>query len=91
MIFYLRHSGRTDFGKLYFQNEDPLTATLAAFGTYFTDSIGRPNGAAKIGHYGDTQRAQAKLARARLERLDCRLKHIGNYRWTGWYGWRYES
>ena len=23
------------FGKLYFPNEDPLTATLAAFGTYF--------------------------------------------------------
>jgi hypothetical protein len=23
------------FGKLYFPNQDPLTATLAAFGTYF--------------------------------------------------------
>ena len=30
------------FGKLYFPNEDPLTATLAAFGTYFI-------GFAKIG------------------------------------------
>jgi hypothetical protein len=26
------------FGKLYFPNEDPLTATLAAFGTYFIGS-----------------------------------------------------
>src|SRR5580693_7709352 len=30
------------FGKLYFPNEDALTATLAAFGTYFIGFIGRP-------------------------------------------------
>src|SRR5215468_1306568 len=41
------------FGKLYFPNEDPLTATLAAFGTYFIGFIGRPIGAAIFGHYGD--------------------------------------
>jgi MFS family permease len=34
------------FGKLYFPNEDPLTATLAAFGTYFIGFVGRPIGAA---------------------------------------------
>ena len=34
------------FGKLYFPNEDPLTATLAAFATYFVGFIGRPIGAA---------------------------------------------
>ena len=33
------------FGKLYFPNEEPLTATLAAFGTYFVGFIGRPIGA----------------------------------------------
>jgi hypothetical protein len=27
------------FGKLFFPNSDPLTATLAAFGTYFCDSL----------------------------------------------------
>ena len=32
------------FGKLFFPNEDPLTATLAAFGTYFIGFIGRPIG-----------------------------------------------
>ena len=34
------------FGKLYFPNEDPLTATLAAFATYFVGFVGRPIGAA---------------------------------------------
>jgi len=28
------------FGKLYFPNEDPLTGTLAAFGTYFIGFVG---------------------------------------------------
>ncbi|MGB9351779.1 MAG: hypothetical protein WCB61_18040, partial [Pseudolabrys sp.] len=32
------------FGKLYFPNEDALTATLAAFGTYFIGFVGRPIG-----------------------------------------------
>src|SRR5262245_51403128 len=41
------------FGKLYFPNEDALTATLAAFGTYFVGFVGRPIGAAIFGHYGD--------------------------------------
>jgi len=41
------------FGKLYFPNEEPLMATLAAFGTYFTGFVSRPIGAAIFGHYGD--------------------------------------
>src|SRR6201988_2516568 len=41
------------FGKLYFPNESPLAATLAAFGTYFIGFVGRPIGAAIFGHYGD--------------------------------------
>src|ERR1700741_3602902 len=41
------------FGKLYFPNQDALTATLAAFGTYFIGFVGRPIGAAIFGHYGD--------------------------------------
>jgi metabolite-proton symporter len=41
------------FGKLFFPNEDPLTATLAAFATYFIGFVGRPIGAAIFGHYGD--------------------------------------
>jgi MFS family permease len=41
------------FGKLYFPNEEPLTATLNAFGIYFIGFIARPIGAAIFGHYGD--------------------------------------
>jgi metabolite-proton symporter len=49
------------FGKLYFPNEDPLTATLAAFGTYFVGFAGRPIGAAIFGHYGDRIGRKATL------------------------------
>jgi metabolite-proton symporter len=49
------------FGKLYFPNEDPLTATLAAFATYFVGFIGRPIGAAIFGHYGDRIGRKATL------------------------------
>jgi MFS family permease len=49
------------FGKLYFPNEDPLSATLAAFGTYFIGFIGRPIGAAIFGHYGDRIGRKATL------------------------------
>ena len=49
------------FGKLFFPHEDPLTATLAAFGTYFIGFIGRPIGAAIFGHYGDRIGRKATL------------------------------
>jgi MFS family permease len=49
------------FGKLYFPNEEPLTATLAAFGTYFIGFLGRPIGAAIFGHYGDRIGRKATL------------------------------
>ena len=41
------------FGKLFFPNEDPLTATLSAFGIYFIGFVARPIGAFIFGHYGD--------------------------------------
>jgi metabolite-proton symporter len=49
------------FPKLFFPNEDPLTGTLAAFGTYFVGFIGRPIGAAIFGHYGDRIGRKATL------------------------------
>jgi len=49
------------FGKLYFPNQDPLMATLAAFGTYFVGFVGRPIGAAIFGHYGDRIGRKATL------------------------------
>jgi MFS family permease len=49
------------FGNLYFPNEAPLAATLAAFGTYFIGFVGRPIGAAIFGHYGDRIGRKATL------------------------------
>jgi metabolite-proton symporter len=49
------------FGKLFFPNSDPLTATLASFGTYFIGFVGRPIGAAIFGHYGDRIGRKATL------------------------------
>src|SRR6202165_4101435 len=49
------------FGKLYFPNEDALTATLAAFGTYFIGFARRPIGAAIFGHCGDRIGRKATL------------------------------
>jgi MFS family permease len=49
------------FPKLFFPHEDPLTGTLAAFGTYFIGFIGRPIGAAIFGHYGDRIGRKATL------------------------------
>src|SRR5215472_5921063 len=49
------------FGKLYFPNEEPLTATLAALGTFFIGFVGRPIGAAIFGHFGDRVGRKATL------------------------------
>jgi MFS family permease len=49
------------FGKLYFPNQDRLTATLLAFGTYFIGFAARPIGAAIFGHYGDRIGRKATL------------------------------
>src|ERR1700722_6685305 len=49
------------FPKLFFPHQDPLTGTLAAFGTYFIGFIGRPIGAAIFGHYGDRIGRKATL------------------------------
>src|SRR5882762_5937126 len=49
------------FGRLYFPNEDALTATLAAFGTYFIGFVGRPIGAAIFGYYADRIGRKAAL------------------------------
>src|SRR6476659_266535 len=49
------------FPKLFFPQQDPLTGTLAAFGTYFIGFVGRPIGAAIFGHYGDRIGRKATL------------------------------
>ena len=49
------------FGKLFFPNEDPYTATLSAFGIYFVGFVARPIGAFIFGHYGDRIGRKATL------------------------------
>jgi MFS family permease len=49
------------FGKLFFPNQEPLSATLLAFGTYFIGFASRPIGAAIFGHYGDRIGRKATL------------------------------
>ena len=49
------------FGKLFFPNQEPLAATLAAFGTYFIGFAARPIGAVIFGHYGDRIGRKATL------------------------------
>ncbi|HSE35840.1 MAG TPA: MFS transporter [Blastocatellia bacterium] len=41
------------FNKLFFPNYDPLTGTLASFGTYAVGFAARPIGGIVCGHYGD--------------------------------------
>ena len=49
------------FGKLYFPNSDPLSATLNSFAIYVIGFVGRPIGAAIFGHYGDRIGRKATL------------------------------
>ena len=49
------------FGKLFFPNQDPLSATFFAFGTFFIGFAARPIGAAIFGHYGDRIGRKATL------------------------------
>jgi metabolite-proton symporter len=41
------------FGKLFFPESEPVTATLLAFGTYALGFVARPLGGVVFGHYGD--------------------------------------
>jgi metabolite-proton symporter len=41
------------FGRLFFPNYDPMTGTLASFGTYAVGFAARPIGGIVCGHFGD--------------------------------------
>jgi MFS family permease len=48
------------FGPVFFSNLDPLTATVASFGTFAAGYVARPLGGIVFGHFGD------KLGRKRM-------------------------
>jgi MHS family shikimate/dehydroshikimate transporter-like MFS transporter len=49
------------FNKLFFPNFDPVTGTLAAFGTFASGMLARPIGGIVFGHYGDRLGRKAML------------------------------
>ncbi|WIG97372.1 MFS transporter [Myxococcus sp. SDU36] len=50
------------FNRLFFPSFDPLTGTLAAFGTFAVGFIARPLGGVVFGHYGDRIGRKAMLS-----------------------------
>ena len=53
-FFLYGTAAATVFGPLFFPNvEDPLQATLFAFGTYSVGFFARPFGGIVFGHFGD--------------------------------------
>jgi metabolite-proton symporter len=50
------------FNRLFFPSFDPLTGTLAAFGTFAVGFVARPLGGAIFGHFGDKLGRKAMLS-----------------------------
>ena len=49
------------FNKLFFSNQDPLTGTLSAYGSFAIGFLARPLGGAIFGHFGDRVGRRAML------------------------------
>src|SRR5512136_2476918 len=49
------------FNRLFFPNLDPLTGTLASFGTYAVGFAARPIGGIVCGHFGDRKGRKSML------------------------------
>lgn len=58
------------FNRLFFPEQDPLTGTLLAFGTYALGFVARPVGGIVFGHYGD------RIGRKRLLMLSLVLMGV---------------
>ncbi|MCE9670058.1 MHS family MFS transporter [Myxococcus stipitatus] len=50
------------FNRLFFPSFDPLTGTMAAFGTFAVGFVARPLGGVVFGHYGDRLGRKAMLS-----------------------------
>ncbi|WP_188195226.1 MFS transporter [Nonomuraea sp. SYSU D8015] len=61
------------FNKVFFSNLDPLTATVASFGTFATGYLARPVGGVVFGHFGD------RLGRKRMLVLTMVLMGVASF------------
>ncbi|GAA0378351.1 MFS transporter [Acrocarpospora corrugata] len=61
------------FGKVFFSSLDPLTATVASFGTFATGYLARPLGGVIFGHFGD------RLGRKRMLILTMTLMGLASF------------
>ncbi|NAS22650.1 MFS transporter [Herbidospora sp. NEAU-GS84] len=61
------------FGKVFFSTLDPLTATVASFGTFATGYLARPLGGVIFGHFGD------RLGRKRMLVLTMTLMGLASF------------
>ncbi|MFB9676310.1 MFS transporter [Streptosporangium vulgare] len=61
------------FSKIFFSSLDPLTATVASFGTFATGYLARPLGGVIFGHFGD------KLGRKRMLVLTMTLMGLASF------------
>lgn len=61
------------FNKVFFSSLDPLTATVASFGTFATGYLARPLGGAIFGHFGD------RLGRKRMLVLSMTLMGVASF------------
>ena len=50
------------FNRLFFPSFDPLSGTMAAFGTFAVGFVARPLGGIVFGHYGDKLARKAMLS-----------------------------
>jgi len=61
------------FSKIFFSSLDPLTATVASFGTFATGYLARPLGGVIFGHFGD------RLGRKRMLVLTMTLMGVASF------------
>ncbi|MEU4537762.1 MFS transporter [Streptosporangium sp. NPDC023825] len=61
------------FSKIFFSSLDPLTATVASFGTFATGYLARPLGGVIFGHFGD------RLGRKRMLVLTMTLMGLASF------------
>ncbi|MFF3437282.1 MFS transporter [Streptosporangium sp. NPDC002721] len=61
------------FSKIFFSSLDPLTATVASFGTFATGYLARPLGGVVFGHFGD------RLGRKRMLVLTMTLMGLASF------------